>query len=426
MKVDVQKQESCLKMFRVEFDKDEIKKAKVNAYKKDKSRYALPGFRKGKVPMQVIEMHYGKDVFLMEAAEKLVNEGIMEILTTNEKLVGEPSVDIVDLQGETAIFDVEFAKLPDVKIENYTGLDIEAPNNEIDEAKMEQEINALIEKNTRYETVDTEIEDGYQVNIDFQGKVDGEEFEGGTSQGYDLKIGSKSFIEGFEEQLIGKKAGEAVDVNVTFPEDYHSEDLKGKDAVFTVTINEVKKPIAPELDDDLISDTTDFETVDEYKADIRKYLEAEKRLKDEKDFRDAILSKLMESNEIELGDKLINTEVDRMIQDITNELQGMGVDYNMYLQFMGKTDDEVRAEQKEIAIDNLKRSIISMSIIEQEDIEVKDKDEARKLFKEMLELQGTDYEEVKEHITDEYLESMNPQIVEFKLFEMLKEKNLKK
>lgn len=426
MKVDVQKQESCLKVFRVEFDKEEIKQAKVNAYKKDKSRYALPGFRKGKVPMQVIEMHYGKDVFLMEAAERLVNDAIIEIATTNEKLVGEPSVDIVDLQGETAIFDVEFAKLPDVMIENYTGLDIEAPDNEIDEAKMDQEINALIEKNTRYETVDTEIEDGYQVNIDFQGKIDGEEFEGGTSQGYDLKIGSKTFIEGFEEQLIGKKAGETVDVNVTFPEDYHSEDLKGKDAVFTVTINEVKKPITPELDDDLISDTTDFETVEEYKADVRKYLEAEKRLKDEKDFRDAILKKLMDTNEIELGDKLIDKEVDRMIQDITNELQGMGVDYNMYLQFMGKTDEEVRAEQKEIAIDNLKRSIISMSIIEKENIEVKDKDEARELFKKMLELQGTDYEEVKEHITDEYLESMNPQIVEFKLFEMLKEKNLKK
>lgn len=426
MKFEIQKEESCKKVYRVEFEKEEIQKAKKDAYNRNKNRYAIPGFRKGKVPMNVIEMHYGKNLFLVEAAEYMVNDAIREIVLTKEpKVVGEPNIDIVKLEGNDVVIDIILLTLPEVKIDKYTGFEIEAPNNEIDQEQVQAKIDELVANNTRYVKVDKAIENGYNVNIDFVGSIDGVEFEGGKAENHDLKIGSGSFIEGFEDQLIGKQVGEEVEVKVTFPEDY-TDELKGKDASFMVKINSVEEPEMPEVNDDFISDTTDFDTLDEFKADAEKSLKIQKQLKDEQEVREAILGKILEANEIELTDEIIDAEVDRYIENTKNELKQMGIEYEQYLQILSRTHDDVVNEQRPVAEENLKKSLATMAIIDQEDIKVEDKDEAREIINKMLDLQGTDYEEIKDQLTDEYIESMNPQLVEFKLFEMLKEKNLKK
>ena len=394
------KVEKNIKSFEFFVTAEEFAKACDEAYKKNVGKISVQGFRKGKAPRAIIERYYGKEVFY-EDAINIVLPGAYDkaIMEQNIEAVAQPEVDIKEFDAEKGItFIAKVVVKPEFELGQYTGLEVKKSCVRTTEKEVDAEIERTRERNGRLVTVeDRASENGDTVNIDYEGSVDGVLFDGGSAKGFDLKLGSGQFIPGFEDQLVGHNAGEDVDVNVTFPEEYHAEDLKGKAALFKVKINAIKTLELPELDDEFAKDVSEFDTFADYKADVKKKLQEANKAKAKREFENKVLDVVCDNTTIDIPEEMIMTTVENNIRDMAMQLQYQGMSLEMYMQYTGMTIDSLREQMKPDAEKKTKMSLILEKIAKVENIEVTDKD-VEKEIKDIAEKNNMEVDEVKKYI----------------------------
>ena len=397
MKATQISQENGAVKFSIEFTEEEFKEALNKAYLDNREKFSIDGFRKGKAPRKIIENYYGEDVFYDEALNNLLEQNYFTAIQEMElDVISQPRIDAPDVKkGEPVVITGTVQTFPEIEVQNYKGLEIEKFETVIGDKEVEEELERIQKSQARMETVEdrkSEMDD--TVIIDFVGSVDGVEFQGGTGENFELKLGSGQFIPGFEEQLVGKDADEDVDVVVTFPEEYHVDELKGKEALFKCHIHEIKKEILPEINDDLASDVSEFETLDEFKKDLQKKLQADADARDDSYMKDRCLLKLYEANPIEAPEVMIQNELENMIYDMQQNLAQQGITIQNYLDWTGKTIDQMKDEAKPEAEKRIKTRILLKNIIRMENISVSD-EEVQKLMEEFGAQYGMTAEQVK-------------------------------
>lgn len=398
MSVQVEKLEKSMAKLTIEVSAEELEKAIQGAYQKNKSKISVPGFRKGKVPRQMIEKMYGKEVFYEDAANALIPDAYEAALDEcNEDIVSSPSIDVVQIEaGKPFIFTAEVALKPEIKLGKYKGVKVDKTEAEVSEEEIEAELNKERENNARnIEVTDRAVKDGDMTVLDFEGFVDGTAFEGGKGENYSLTIGSGSFIPGFEEQLIGAEIGKETEVNVTFPEDYQAEDLKGKAAVFKCTIKEIKEKELPELDDEFAGEVSEFETLAEYKADIKGKLE-ERKAKEAKEAKEAaVIEAIVKDSDIEIPEPMLATQQKQMVDEFAQRIQMQGLSIDQYFQFTGSSYEQMLEQVKPQAEARIKSRLVLEAIAKAEGIEVSDEDYEAEL-KVMADAYQMEVDKVKE------------------------------
>ncbi|MCY1627512.1 trigger factor [Staphylococcus pettenkoferi] len=355
------------------------------AFKKVVKQINVPGFRKGKVPRQIFEQRFGVEALYQDAADIVLPEAYGEAIEeTGIKPVDQPEIEVQQIEkGQDFKFDATVTVEPEVELGDYKGLEIEKQDadltdEEVDEA-INQQLNQLSEMVVKE---DGAVEEGDTVNIDFDGYIDGEQFEGGQADSYDLEIGSGSFIPGFEEQLVGVKAGEEKDVNVTFPEEYHAEELSGKEATFKTKVNEIKYKEVPELDDEIANELdSDAETVDQYKENLRKRLAEQKQTEAENVQKEEAIQKASDNAKIDIPEAMVNTELDRMLQEFGQRMQQQGLSLETYFQISGQDESQLREQMKDDAEARVRTNLTLTAIADKEDIEVSEEDIDKELEK---------------------------------------------
>lgn len=402
MSVQVEKLEKNMVKLTIEVPAEELEKAIQSAYQKNKGKISVPGFRKGKVPRQLIEKMYGKEVFYEDAANELLPTAYEQALEEcTEEIVSSPKIEVTQIEaGKPFIFTAEVALKPEVKLGKYKGVKVEKQDVSVTDEEITAELDKERENNARtIEVTDRAVKDGDIATIDFEGFVDGVAFEGGKGENYPLTIGSGSFIPGFEEQLIGKNKDEEVEVNVTFPEDYHAEDLKGKAALFKVTIKEIKEKELPELDDEFASEVSEFDTLDEYKADIKAKL-TEKKEKDAKNAKEeAVIDAIIADASMDIPDAMLETQQRQIVQDFAQRLQMQGLSLEQYFQFTGLDADKMLEQVKPQAERKIKSRLVLEAIVAAENIQASDEDYEEEL-KRMGEVYNMEVDKVKEMLGD--------------------------
>ena len=393
----VSKEDGVVK-FNIEFSAEEFKDALNKAYLKNRGKFQIDGFRKGKAPRKVIESHYGHDVFWDEALNDLLDKGYYDAVKDMDiEVISQPTFENVDIKNdEPVVLSGSVQVFPEFEVENYKGLEIEKVETVIGDKEVEEELERVQKSQARMEVVeDRKSEKGDTVVIDFEGSVDGEAFSGGSAENYELKLGDGQFIPGFEEQLEGKEAGEDVDVEVVFPGDYHAEELAGKPALFKCKIHEIKKEILPEIDDELASDVSEFETLAEYKEDLKKKLQEKAAETDLSVMKDRVLEKLYTLNEIEVPAVMIQNEIENMLYDMNQSLSAQGLGLKQYLEWTGKTVDELREETKPDAEKRIRTRVLLKNVIRMENLEVED-EEINELMEDFGKQYGMTVDQVKE------------------------------
>lgn len=391
---------------------EDFGKALVAAYNKQKSKINISGFRKGKVPMAIIEKMYGPEIFYDEAANKVINETYPEAYDECElDIVSRPEIDVTQIEkGKDFIYTATVDLKPEVKLGTYKGIEVEKVDTTVSGLEVDEEIDRVRRQNARkIDVTDRAAKDGDITNIDFEGFVDGEAFEGGKGESYTLKLGSKSFIPGFEDQIVGHEIGEEFDVNVTFPEDYHSEDLKGKAAVFKCKLNSLQEEQLPELDDEYVSDISDVETVDEYKDSIRKQLEEKKEKQAKTKIENAAIEKLMETSEMDIPASMIEGQQESMLNEFKQQLSMQGMSFDMYSQYTGLNEETMLEQVKPEAEKRVKSRLVLEAVSKAENIEVSDEDVDKKL-EEMAAMYGIEADKFKGYIGDKEKESIRKDI----------------
>ena len=373
MSVQVEKLEKNMAKLTVEVPAEEVEKALQAAYMKEKNKISIPGFRKGKVPRAMIEKMYGAAVFYEEAANILIQDNYAAAMEeSKEDIVSRPTIDIVQIEsGKPFIFTAEVAVRPEVTLGKYKGVQV----TKIDTTVTDEEVEAALEKeqqkNSRTVTVtDRPVANGDTAVIDFEGFVDGIAFEGGKGENHPLEIGSHSFIDTFEDQLVGHNAGDEVEVNVTFPEKYQAADLAGKPAVFKVKINEIKAKELPELNDEFASEVSEFDTLAEYKEDLRKHLEVEKENEAKRTKEDEAIKKIIDKSTMEIPEAMIETQCENMINEFAQRIAQSGLSMEQYMQFSGMTIDGLKEQVRPEAETRIKSSLVLEQIAKEENIEV--------------------------------------------------------
>jgi trigger factor len=362
--------------FEIEWSAEEFGDAIVNAYKANKDKFQIDGFRKGKAPRSIIEQRYGEGVFYDDAIDELLQKGYPEALGELDiEPIDKPALDLGEIKKGEAFKVVATAQVaPEVEVKDYTGLKVKNVEYPVTDEEIDKHLEAIQARNARLVDTDKAAEEGDTVNIDYSGSVDGEKFEGGTDEGFNLKIGSKSFIEGFEEQLVGKKKGDEVSVEVTFPAEYHAEALAGKPAVFEVKVNEVKVEEKPELNDEFAQDISEFNTLEEYRADVEKKLIEYNENRVEMELRDQILEQIYEANDVDVPDAMVDDQINDMIGQYEQELQQQGMGIQQYLQYVGQTIDDFKENLKDDAYKTVKTRLLISSIARIEGFEATEED----------------------------------------------------
>lgn len=426
MKYTFEKAEKSTVKIDIKLTASEWNEAIDKAYEKTKGRYSMPGFRKGKVPKHLLEGAYGKGIFYEEAINQAFPKYYGEILEkeTSIEAVAAPEIDVkkVDDKGLELIAIV--AVRPEVKLGDYKGITFKKVEYNVKDEDVEAELKRLQERNSRMvEVTDRAVENGDTVIIDYSGSVDGVKFEGGTAEKQTLVIGSGTFIPGFEEQLVGMKIGEERDINVKFPEEYHAENLKGKDSVFHINLHEIKKKELPELTDDFIKDSVGAESLAAYKDEVKARLEKQNADRAEREIEDAIVKKISENATVEIPDALIEMQIDRMVEEMSYRLSYQGLKLEDYLKYVGKTVEDYRNEYKPQAESIVKSQLVIEKIISDEKIEATDEDvEAR--IEEMAKAQGREIPDLKKNMQARQLDYVKNEIVIKKLFDFLKSANV--
>ena len=408
MSVKVEKLEKGMAKLTIEVSAEELEKAVEKVYQKQKGSISIPGFRKGKVPRNMVEKMYGKGVFLEEAANEIIPDAYEKAYEEcEEEITSTPKIEAVQLEaGKPFIFTAEVALKPEVKLGKYKGVEIDKIDTAVTDEEVDEAINKEREQNARSINVeDRPVQDKDDTIIDFEGFVDGVAFAGGKGENYPLTIGSGAFIPGFEEQLIGKNLNEECEVNVTFPEDYHSDDLAGKAAMFKVTVKEIKEKQLPELDDEFAAEVSEFDTLAEYKEDVKKNL-ADKKVKEADSAKeDAVVDAIIEAAEMEIPDAMMETQQRQMVEDFAQNIQGQGISFDQYLQFTGMTADKFIEQVKPQAEKRIKSRLVLEAIVKAENIVATDEDYDAEI-KEMADAYKMEVDKVKEIIGDAGKEQM--------------------
>lgn len=384
MNIVLDKKENNKVSFTVEIDAKDFSKAVQGAYLKNRKYFNLPGFRKGKAPRQIIEMNYGPEVFYEDAINEILPEAYEKAIDELKlEPVDQPEVDIEEIvKDENVIAKFEVEVKPEVKLGDYKGLEVEKVSYELTDEVVENELKSVQDMNGRLiDAGDRSVENGDVLTIDYSGSVDGELFPGGTAEGQSLTIGSEQFIPGFEEQLIGKNKGEEVEVKVTFPEEYHAEELAGKEAIFKVTIHEVKVKELPELDDEFAKDVSEFDTLEEYKNDIRAKLEEEFKNREKVEQENLIVEKVVEISEVEVPEGMIKTQIDNEVSEFAHRLSSQGLSLDQYISLTGGDEQALRDQLRPMAADRVKGDLILEAVAEAENIVVEDEDIEKELVK---------------------------------------------
>ena len=375
MSLQVEKLEKNMAKLTIEVPASDLEKALQSAYMKQKNKISLPGFRKGKVPRQMIEKMYGAEIFYDDAANELIPKAYSEAYEECElDIVSRPEIDVVQIEkGKPFIFTAEVAIKPEVTLGEYKGLEVDKYSTRVTQKEVDEKIQQEAEKNARTITVeDRPVQDGDEVILDFEGFVDGEAFEGGKGENYPLTIGSGSFIPGFEEQLVGAEAEKEVEVKVTFPEDYHAEELKGKDAIFKCTVHEIKAKELPEIDDEFAAEVSEFDTLDEYKADVKAKIKEQKAAEGKRKQEDQAVEKAVANASYEIPKAMIDTQVDQMANDFAQRIQSQGLTLEQYFQFTGMTSEKMIEELRPQAIKRIETRLVLEAIAKAENIEISD------------------------------------------------------
>ena len=423
MSVQVENLEKSMAKLTIEVSAEQFEAAMQKAYIKNKGRIQLPGFRKGKAPRAMIEKMYGAGIFYEDAANEIIPEAYEEAAKESGLVItSQPEIDVTQIEkGKSFIFTATVALKPEVKLGKYLGVQV----TKIDTSVSDEEVEAAVEKernnNARTVTVtDRPIANGDTAVIDFEGFVDGVAFEGGKGENHPLEIGSHSFIDTFEDQLVGKNAGDEVEVNVTFPEKYQAADLAGKPAMFKVKIHEVKCKELPELNDEFAQDVSEFDTLEEYKADVKKHLEVEKENEAKKTKEDEAIQKIIDKSTMEIPEAMIETQCENMVNEFAQRLAQSGLSMEQYMQFSGLTLDKLKEQVRPEAETRIKSSLVLEQIAKDEKIEITDEELDAEIEK-MAAQYGMEADKLKEYIGDNEKESMKRDLAVTKAVDLIME-----
>ncbi|WP_337803335.1 trigger factor [Clostridium sp.] len=375
MSLQVEKLEKNMAKLTIEVPAEEFDAAIKNAYNKNKNKFSIPGFRKGKAPLAMLEKMYGAGIFYEDAANEVIDASYPKAAEeSKEEIVSTPEIKVTQIEkGKAFIYEATVALKPEVTLGEYKGVEVKKAEAVVTDEDVENELTAARKKNGRLIDVeDGAIEDGDNTIIDFTGYIDDKTFDGGAGTDYPLVIGSHSFIEGFEDQLIGKKKGETCDVNVTFPAEYHADELAGKPAKFVVTIKEVKRNELPELNDEFASEVSDFDTLDEYKADIRKKLQEKKEQDAKVENENNVIEKVVENAQMELPQPMVDTQAREMVENYARRLQSQGLNINDYMKYTGMTPEKLMVQMRPEAEKRIKTRLVLEKVVEVENVEVSD------------------------------------------------------
>ena len=392
----------------IEVSAEDLEKAMQSAYQKAKGRISIPGFRKGKAPRKMIEQMYGKGIFLEDAVNALIPEHYSKALSECElEIVSQPQIDVTQMEpGKALIFTAEVAVKPEVTLGEYKGVEVPKAEIEVTEEEIEAAIKREQEKNSRTITVeDRAAEEGDIVTIDFEGFVDGEAFEGGKGEAYPLTIGSQTFIPGFEEQLVGAKTGDHVEVNVTFPEEYQAKELAGKAAVFQCDVKKIEAKELPELNDDFAKDVSEFDTLAEYKEDVKKNLTESKEKEALRAKEDAAIEKIIENAEMEIPEAMLDTQWRQMMDDFGRRMQSQGLSMEQYFQFTGQTAEKMMEDMKPQALKRIQTRLVLEKIVEVENIQPTE-EEVNEEISKMAAMYKMEADKLKELVGEREMEQM--------------------
>lgn len=421
MAVKCEEVEKNLSKLTFEVSAEDFEKAIDEVYKKNKSKFNIPGFRKGKAPKAVVIKYYTKAVFYDDALNSVLPGAYEEALKESGlDVVARPEFDVEEIkEGEPVVFTALVTTRPEVKLGEYKGIKVPKIDYNVSDEDVDKDIEATQKRNARLVSVDDRaVEKGDIAVIDFEGFVDGTAFEGGKGEDYELEIGSNTFIPGFEDQLIGANVNDLVDVNVTFPEEYHAEELKGKEAVFKVTVKEIKVRELPKLDDDFASEVSEFDTMDEYRADVRAKLEEKAKEKAETETHNAVVDKAIENAEFEVPAAMIDNQVDNMIRDFATRLSYQGMNLEMYLKYTGQDLEAMKAAYRPAAEKQVNAGLVLDAIAAAEGIEPTPEEVEMNLV-DMAKKYNMELDKLKELISDAEMEGIKKEMVISKTIEML-------
>lgn len=423
MSVQVEKLEKSMAKLTIEVPAEELEKALQEAFLKNKDKISIPGFRKGKVPRQMVEKIYGPEIFYEDAANELIPDAYEKAVDEcGEDIVSSPSIEVSQIKkGEPFIFTAEVALKPPVKLGKYKGVKVDKADTKVTDEEVLAEIDKERENNARnIEVTDRAVKDGDMTVLDFEGFVDGVAFEGGKGDNYPLTIGSGAFIPGFEEQLVGAEIGKEIEVNVTFPEDYQAEDLKGKAAVFKCTVKEIKEKELPELDDEFAGEVSEFDTLEEYKADVKAKL-TEKKEKEAKDAKEAaVIEAIVNDSEMEIPEAMLSTQQKQMVDEFAQRIQMQGLSIDQYFQFTGTTYDKMIEQVKPQAERRIKSRLVLEAVVKAENMEASQEDFEEEL-KVMAEAYQMEVEKVKELLPEKSVSQIKDDIAVRKAAEFVVE-----
>ena len=409
MSCKVENLEKNMAKLTIEVSAEEFEKACEKAYQKNKNKMNIQGFRKGKAPRNVIEKMYGAGVFYEDAANELIPDAYeAAVKESGLEIVSRPDIDVVQIgKGQAFIFTAEVAVKPEVELGEYKGIEVEKVTVEVTDEEVAAELDRVREQNSRMVTVDDRaVADGDIANIDYEGFCDGVAFAGGKGEGYDLAIGSHSFIDTFEEQLIGKNIGEEVEVNVTFPTEYHAPELAGKPAVFKVKVNSIKVKELPELDDDFAQDVSEFDTLDEYKADLKATLLSRKEREAKSVKEDAVIAKIVENAKMDIPEPMIEANVRQMAEEFAQRIQAQGLSLEQYFQFTGMNANSFMENLKPQALKRIQSRLVLEAIVKAENI-VATEEDVNKEIETMAQMYQMEADKLKELIGEEEMKAMS-------------------
>ena len=421
MSLQVEKMEKNMAKLTIEVSAEDLDKAMEGAYKKAKNRISIPGFRKGKAPRKMIEKMYGKGVFLEDAVNALLPEHYSNAAAESElEIVSQPKIDVVQMEpGKDFIFTAEVAVKPEVTLGEYKGLEVPKTEISVTDEEVDAEVKKEQEKNSRTITVeDRAAQKDDIVTIDFEGFTDGVAFEGGKGSDYPLTIGSNTFIPGFEDQLIGANTGDHVEVKVTFPEEYQAKELAGKEAVFQCDVKKIEAKELPELDDDFAKDVSEFDTLAEYKENVKKELTEKKEAEAKTAKENAVIDKVIENAQMDIPEAMIDTQCHQMMDDFGRRMQSQGLSMEQYFQFTGQSMDKMMEDMKPQALKRIQTRLVLEKVVETENIEASE-DEINEEISKMAEMYKMEADKVRELLGEQGLGQMKEDLAVQKAVTML-------
>lgn len=421
MSVQVENLEKNTAKLTIEVPAEKFEEAVQHSYNKNKGKFNIPGFRKGKAPFNMIKKMYGVGVFYEDAVDEVIDASYPDAAKESGlEIVSRPSISIEEIEeGKAFVYTAVVAVKPEVTLGEYKGVEVQKTKSEVTEEDIETEIKRAREKNSRLITVeDRGIEDGDQVTIDFDGSVDGKRFEGGKAEDYPLTIGSHTFIDNFEEQLIGKRTGEECEVNVTFPAEYHVEELKNEPAVFKVKVKEIQRKELPEANDDFASEVSDFDTMEEYKKDLTEKLQAEKIEAAKTADEDKVVAKVIENATMEIPDQMVEEQVNGMVNDYARRLESQGISFKQYVEITGMTAEKIGEQMKPQAIKRIQTRLVLEAVVKAENIQADDA-AVEEQFDKMAEDFKMDKEQIKGMFGEEQMAQLKEDLAVQKAIDFL-------